>query len=109
MGRGKDKNFFGANTTVPARIRGAWEGRISGCLLGKPLEVLSFREGREGLESYLQEAGAVPLRDYVPALEGTLVELGAGIAAGDAHVPVIGHEILARVEGDIRFGRPARR
>jgi ADP-ribosylglycohydrolase len=74
MIRGSDKNFFGTDTTVPARIRGAWEGRISGCLLGKPVEVLSFKEGREGLESYLRAAGAFPLRDYVPLIDGTLVE-----------------------------------
>ena len=74
MIRGHDKEFAGANLPVPARIRGAWEGRISGCLLGKPLEVLSFKEGREGVESYLRAAGAYPLRDYVPLIEGTLVE-----------------------------------
>lgn len=59
---------------VPDRIRAAWEGRVSGCLLGKPVEVLSFREGREGLESYLRQAGALPLRDYVPLVEGSLVD-----------------------------------
>jgi ADP-ribosylglycohydrolase len=62
------------NFDVPDRIRGAWQGRVSGCLLGKPVEVLSFTEGRAGLESYLREAGALPLRDYVPLIEGTLVE-----------------------------------
>jgi hypothetical protein len=54
-----------------SRLRGAWQGRISGCLLGKPLEVLSFKKGREGLLSYLRRANAMPLRDYVPFLAGT--------------------------------------
>jgi ADP-ribosylglycohydrolase len=57
-----------------ARIRAAWQGRISGCLLGKPLEVLSFREGRDGLSRYLERAGAMPLSNYVPLLAGTIVE-----------------------------------
>lgn len=62
-----------------ARVRSAWQGRISGCILGKPVEVLSFREGVDGLRAYLQKADALPLRDYVPALDGTLVEqLGSG-------------------------------
>lgn len=47
---------------------------MSGCLLGKPLEVLSFREGLPGLRGYLERADALPLRDYVPLLAGTLVE-----------------------------------
>ena len=58
----------------PARIRSAWEGRVSGCQLGKPVEVLSMAQGRAALEAYLQEADALPLRDYVPLVEGTLVE-----------------------------------
>ena len=57
-----------------ARVRSAWQGRISGCLLGKPVEVLSFEQGRSGLESYLREADSLPLRDYVPLLEGSIVE-----------------------------------
>jgi ADP-ribosylglycohydrolase len=55
----------------PLRLRAAWSGRISGCLLGKPVEVLSYREGPSGLARYLEAALALPLEDYVPALAGT--------------------------------------
>ena len=58
----------------PGRIRAAWQGRISGCLLGKPLEVLSFKEGLAGLKRYLEAADALPLRDYVPLIEGSMVD-----------------------------------
>ena len=62
-----------------ARVRSAWQGRISGCILGKPVEVLSFQQGLEGLTAYLQNADALPLRNYIPLLEGTLVaKLGLG-------------------------------
>ncbi|MDB4433243.1 ADP-ribosylglycohydrolase family protein [bacterium] len=57
------------------RIRSAWEGRISGCLLGKPVEMLSMLRGREALMDYLREAEALPLRDYVPCVGGSFVEL----------------------------------
>ena len=43
-------------------------------MLGKPLEVLSFQEGQKGLESYLRQTEALPLREYVPLIEGTVVE-----------------------------------
>ena len=56
------------------RIRAAWQGRISGCQLGKPVEVLSMMRGADALTEYLQKAGALPLRDYVPLVPGTLVE-----------------------------------
>jgi ADP-ribosylglycohydrolase len=56
------------------RIRAAWQGRVSGCQLGKPVEMLSMTQGYDKLTEYLEEAQALPLRDYVPALPGSLAE-----------------------------------
>ncbi len=47
------------------RITAAWQGRISGCLLGKSVEGLSMREGYEKLNAFLNEAQSFPLRDYI--------------------------------------------
>jgi hypothetical protein len=55
------------------RILGAWQGRISGCQLGKPVELLSMQAGRDALGAYLKQAEALPLRDYVPFVEHPLV------------------------------------
>ncbi len=73
-----------ALTVDPTRIRNAWAGRISGCQLGKPVELLSMRQGRDALLSYLRDADALPLRDYVPLVAGTLVEkTGRGSCRGE--------------------------
>ena len=55
--------------TNEERIRAAWQGRISGCLLGKPVEMISMREGPEGLHSFLKDSGSLPLRDYVKYMD----------------------------------------
>ena len=59
-----------SNEQVTERLRFAWQGRVSGCQLGKPVELMSMRRGHAALHDYLEGAGALPLRDYVPAAEG---------------------------------------
>ena len=58
---------------VEHRLRSAWQGRISGCQLGKAVELLSMREGRAALTAYLARAEALPIRDYIPLVLGTSV------------------------------------
>ena len=53
------------------RIKRAWQGRISGCQLGKPVELLSMRKGHETLDGYLDAANAKPLRDYIAYVPDT--------------------------------------
>lgn len=69
-----ESNFLPVNTADPSLIRGAWEGRVSGCMLGKAVEVLSFQQGKAGVEAYLRENDAFPLRDYVPLAEGAIAD-----------------------------------
>ena len=47
------------------RIYGAWLGRAAGCALGKPVE--GWRKDR--IEKYLEDAGALPLDNYIPFVE----------------------------------------
>jgi ADP-ribosylglycohydrolase len=61
-------------TDLETRLRRAWQGRVSGCQLGKPVEVLSIKRGHESLTQYLQEAGASPPRDYIGYRADPLVE-----------------------------------
>jgi ADP-ribosylglycohydrolase len=51
-------------------LTNAWKGRISGCQLGKAVEIMSMVGGHDTLTSYLSEVEAVPLRDYIPYTEG---------------------------------------
>jgi len=77
------KDVVSSVSVDPARIRAAWEGRVCGCILGKPVEVLSFQQGHAGLTTYLGDMGALPLRDYVPLEEGSTVDrLGRACCRG---------------------------
>lgn len=58
--------------TIDDRIRSAWLARVSGCLLGKPVEGLSMARGHGALTDYLGAAEALPLRDYVPLVDHDL-------------------------------------
>ena len=82
-------------TVEPTRIRAAWEGRVSGCLLGKPVEVLSFEQGRAGLSANLEGVDALPLRDYVPLQEGSTVDRRARDCCRD-HNELALKELLQR-------------
>ncbi len=66
-----------AANPVEERIRNAWAGRISGCMLGKAVEAFSMRNGQQALHSYLAAADALPLRSYIPytpAAQGTQID-----------------------------------
>jgi hypothetical protein len=65
-------------TELRDRIRSAWQGRISGCQLGKPIEALSMVRGHSELTDFLRDAGSYPLRDYIPLVEGSLPASIAG-------------------------------
>ncbi|MCP3911697.1 MAG: ADP-ribosylglycohydrolase family protein [Actinomycetia bacterium] len=56
------------------RIHSAWQGRISGCQLGKAVELMSMRYGRAALTDYLREADSLPVRDYIPLIPGSPIE-----------------------------------
>ena len=54
-----------ATAELTNRIRSAWLGRISGCQLGKPVELLSMRSGYDALHDLLARQNSLPLRDYI--------------------------------------------
>ena len=77
-------------------IRAAWQGRISGCLLGKPVEMISMREGPEGLNKFLSESDSLPLRNYVNYMDHEMLR-GANIKC------CLGKMDKAEVDDDITY------
>lgn len=47
----------------PGRVRGAWQGRVAGCLLGKPVEKIP----REGIRAIAEATGNWPIRGWFTA------------------------------------------
>ncbi len=81
------------------RLRGAWQGRVSGCMLGKAVEAFSMTQGREKLTAYLQGVDALPLRDYVPLAQDPPPLLLASCCRGQFETSVpdddINYSVLA--------------
>ncbi len=62
------------------RILGAWLGRCAGCLLGKPVEMLT----RDEIVTYLKAAGEYPLARYIPLLDVNPLERPLHRSAGES-------------------------
>lgn len=55
-----------SETVIRDRILAAWQGRISGCILGKPVECLMReKDSRAKLKEILTATNAYPLDDYI--------------------------------------------
>ncbi len=82
--------------TYAQRIAGAVYGRISGVVLGKPLEMgLS----REKIREYLESVDAYPLRDYVPEYSPKL-----DMRLREDCIPsTLGHVAWVQPDDDIHF------
>jgi ADP-ribosylglycohydrolase len=102
------------------RVLGGWQGRIAGCNLGKPIEDGDFwTPGR--IRTYLELAGAYPLRDYIPALdpmpdgfrlrecwpETTLAHIHGGSRDDDIDYSILNLWLLEQYGFDVTPGRVA--
>lgn len=61
MRRGADAPLPYDATALEDKLRGAWLGRIAGCMLGKPIEGIRTNE----LVPFLKESGNYPMHRYV--------------------------------------------
>lgn len=93
------------------RLHAAWAGRVSGCILGKPVEVVGIlgRDGHSGrglIKRHLVDSGEWPLRDYFATGDGGPTILGCppsqrpNVAYAepddDIHYTLIGLTVLER-------------
>ena len=71
------------------KLKGAWTGRIAGCLLGKPVEGYH----REKLRALLEETGNLPLGRYIGDFNKTLVQ-GAAPVDDDTNYTVFAMKLI---------------
>ncbi|MEI7578016.1 MAG: ADP-ribosylglycohydrolase family protein [Armatimonadota bacterium] len=83
------------------RIRGAWYGRIAGCILGKPLEIHPFMREPKLLRQYLERTNQWPLSDFVDANDDVCVEI-TGQTLG-SRPSVRGNIRYAQSDDDLRY------
>ncbi|MCL2501099.1 MAG: ADP-ribosylglycohydrolase family protein [Defluviitaleaceae bacterium] len=80
---------------LKGKIKGAWVGRISGCLLGKPVE--GWR--RNKLWPMLKEAGNFPMTRYIGGYTEKLVQ-GAAPVDDDTNYTVFSMKLIERYGRD---------
>lgn len=82
-------------------VEGAWRGRVSGCQLGKPVELLSMQQGWDALRAHLGDQQALPLRGY-------LTELARAEPDDDINYSVLALVMLERHGSDLETADVAR-
>lgn len=82
-------DFYLAEEEIRNKIHGAWLGRVSACILGKPLE-MGFSQ--DEIRDYLEGANAYPLQDFVPA-------------QSRSHVRSLRRDCVPSMQGYVRYAQ----
>lgn len=71
------------SSALAEHIRGAWQGRIAGCVLGIPVEGWP----RDKIGAYLRESGQWPLSNYIYAAKNEQLRVKYSISEKDITTP----------------------
>lgn len=83
------------------RVRGAWYGRIAGCILGKPVEIHPFMSKPKLLREYLERTNQWPLTDFVIGDDVVCREItGQGLNCAPS---LKGNITYAQSDDDLRY------